>query len=66
MRPLHASNLPAIVAAAGRHYLRPVSLTPDPVTPDRWSITVDGRETRTEILKTEERYTFQTVEKPKP
>jgi hypothetical protein len=66
-RPLHASTLDAITAAVRRHYLRPVSLEPDPVTPDRWAIRIEGRAevTRTEIILSLGRYTFQDA-KQKP
>lgn len=61
MNPIHSSTFEGITCAVRRHYLRPLTLeaTSDP---NRWRIQIEHRTDPlpTEVVRTGERFTFQT------
>jgi len=57
--PLHAATFPAIEAIARRYYLRPLTIEPTPGDPDHWSIWVNGKLAKTEIVFADDRYTMR-------
>ena len=69
MNPIRAHSLDAITRAVSRHYLRPLTLAPDPANCDRWTVCIEHREIqpKTEIIHREGIYTFQDApQNPKP
>ena len=61
MNPIRAHSLDAITRAVSRHYLRPLTLAPDPANCDRWTVCIENRteQPKTEVIHTGGIYTFQ-------